>query len=111
MCLIRNQRHNNHASYNVTDTADDKASVLSVRTGTHAQWHIKLVGTYYVCVRLRHVLVVLFDDPDHQDTHPGPHPVLASWERAPPHFCKSISTHDMPHPQRMLSKFSFADHA
>src|SRR5271163_4256489 len=90
MYLIRNQRHRNHASYNLTDTADDKASVLSVRTGTPGQWHIKPVGTYYVCVGPRHVLVVVCDDPDHQDTHSGPYPVLESLERAPPHSCISL---------------------
>ena len=50
MYLIRNQRHDNHASYNVIDTADDKATVLSIRTGTPREWHIKLVGKYYVWV-------------------------------------------------------------
>src|SRR5271170_2046081 len=38
----------------------------------------------------RHVLVVVSDDPDHQDTHSGPYPVLESSERAPPHSCKSL---------------------
>ena len=45
MYLLRNLRyHHNHPSYNITDTVDDKAR----------QWHIKLVGDYYVCVGLRH---------------------------------------------------------
>ena len=54
--LLRNQRYHNHASYNSTDTADDKANVLSIRTGKPREWHIKLIETYYVCVGLQHVL-------------------------------------------------------
>src|SRR3984957_5966214 len=107
MYLIRNQRHHNHASYNVTDTADDKASVLSVRIGTPRQWHIKRTGTYYVLVWLQNVLVVLSDDQDHQDTHSGPYPVLESLERASPHSC-------IPLPMICLRKLSgilFADRA
>jgi len=56
MYLLRNQRHHNHASYDSTDTADDKANVLSIRTGTPREWHIKLIGAYYVCVEPQHVL-------------------------------------------------------
>jgi hypothetical protein len=80
MYLLRNHRHHNHASYNVTDMAVDEASILSVRTGMPRQWHIKLVRTYYMCVWLRHVIVIVFADPDRKDTHSGPYSVLESLE-------------------------------